>query len=62
MDSCAVANAFLIMFLVTSIYAILGVSFWKERSEEYFGTFTKSLFTLFQVPSRAFPTQIRGVL
>ncbi|KAJ1494251.1 hypothetical protein T484DRAFT_1766485 [Baffinella frigidus] len=37
------------MFLVTSIYAILGVSFFKDRNEEFFGTFTKSLFTLFQV-------------
>jgi len=37
------------MMMGGSIYSILAVSFYKERNEEYFGTFTRSLFTLFQV-------------
>jgi len=65
-----VSNAFLILFIVMSIYAILAVEFYYEigsdckqpggdtrfRSargycfgQEFFGTFTKSLFTFFQV-------------
>ena len=36
----------------TSIYAILAVNFFAGRSPEYFGSFSKALFTLFQV--RAF--------
>jgi hypothetical protein len=37
------------MLLVTSIYAILAVNFYACRSPEFFGSFTKALFTLFQV-------------
>jgi len=72
-----VANAFLILFIVMSIYAILAVEFYLDlgagckgpdaeenfpldlarwetargfcMGNEYFGTFTKSLFTFFQV-------------
>jgi len=44
-----VCNAFLIMLLVTSIYAILGVNFYSEASPHFFGTFSRALFTLFQV-------------
>jgi len=65
-----VVNAFLILTIVMSIYAILAVEFYFEIGEdcketggdsrfltargycagpEYFGTFTKSLFTFFQV-------------
>jgi len=38
--------------LVTSIYSILGVSFFKgsgDVGEELFGTFFRALFTMFQV-------------
>ena len=44
-----VGNALLIMLLVTSIYAILAVNFFAERSPEFFGNFSKALFSLFQV-------------
>ena len=44
-----VANAFLIMMLVTSIYAILSVNLYRELNAEQFGTFSRALFTLFQV-------------
>ena len=44
-----VANAFLIMALVTSIYAILAVNFYACRQPEYFGSFSRALFTLFQI-------------
>jgi len=65
-----VANAFLILAIVMSIYAILAVEFYFEigndcnspggdtrfrtarglcAGNEYFGTFTKSLYTFFQV-------------
>mmetsp|Transcript_17917 Transcript_17917/g.27702 ORF Transcript_17917/g.27702 Transcript_17917/m.27702 type:complete len:457 (-) Transcript_17917:814-2184(-) len=37
------------MLLVTSIYAILAVNFYADRSSEYFGNFTRALFTLFQI-------------
>ena len=42
-------NAFLIMLLVTSIYAILGVNFFAEAAPSMFGNFSRALFTLFQV-------------
>jgi len=65
-----VTNAFLILFIVMSIYAILAVEFYYEigndckepggdkrfetirgycAGEEYFGTFSKSLYSFFQV-------------
>ena len=44
-----VLNAFLIMLLVTSIYAILGVNFFSENFPESFGTFSRALFSMFQV-------------
>jgi len=65
-----VANAFLILAIVMSIYAILAVEFYLELGDdckqpdgdkrwettrgfclgqEYFGTFTKSIYTFFQV-------------
>jgi len=37
------------MLLVTSIYAILAVNFYSCRSPEFFGSFTRALFTLFQI-------------
>lgn len=65
-----VANAFLILFIVMSIYSILAVEFYMDigadcllpegdhrwrsargycAGDEYFGTFTRSLYTFFQV-------------
>jgi len=44
-----VCNAFLIMFLVTAIYAIMGNSLFGDLDDLYFGTFSRALFTMFQV-------------
>jgi voltage-gated sodium channel len=44
-----VCNAFLILFIIAAIYAILGTSFFGELSPEYFLNFKTSLFTMFQV-------------
>eukprot|EP00960_Hanusia_phi_P006656 190222-Hanusia_phi.AAC.8 len=44
-----VANSFIILALVTCIWAALGTHFFSARSEAYFGTFSRSLFTMFQV-------------
>jgi len=44
-----VSNAFLILLLFSMIYAILGVTFFAEDFPVYFGDFSKSLFTIFQV-------------
>ncbi|EKX51123.1 hypothetical protein GUITHDRAFT_134639 [Guillardia theta CCMP2712] len=44
-----VFNAYIIMLLVTSIYAIVGVTFFSQTSPEKFGTFSLALFTMFQV-------------
>mmetsp|Transcript_5132 Transcript_5132/g.13070 ORF Transcript_5132/g.13070 Transcript_5132/m.13070 type:complete len:464 (-) Transcript_5132:228-1619(-) len=48
------SNAFAIVILVTSIYSILGVQFFKEVGEgdmkgRYFGTFLRAMLTMFQV-------------
>jgi hypothetical protein len=44
-----VVNAFLILLVVTSIFATLGTHLFKSRSHIYFGDFATSLFTMFQV-------------
>jgi hypothetical protein len=44
-----VSNALLIMLLITSIYSILAVNFYAGRSQEFFGSFSKALFSLFQI-------------
>ena len=44
-------NAFLMLLIVASIYAILGTSFFRTRAPEYFADFFTSLFTMFQVLS-----------
>eukprot|EP00960_Hanusia_phi_P000654 16901-Hanusia_phi.AAC.3 len=41
-----VANSFLILALVTCIWAALGTHFFRFRSDEYFGNFARSLFTV----------------
>jgi voltage-gated sodium channel len=51
--SCAVlpvCNAFLILLIIAAVYAILGTNFFSETSPEFFGNFSTSLFTMFQVP------------
>ena len=52
--SCAVlpvCNAFLILFIVAAIFAILGTNFLGEKAPEHFQKFNDSLFTMFQVLS-----------
>jgi len=44
-----VCNAFLLLLIITSVYAVLGTNFFRIRSPQYFGHFSTSLFTLFQV-------------
>eukprot|EP00960_Hanusia_phi_P060509 764528-Hanusia_phi.AAC.2 len=44
-----VFNAYIIMLLVTSIYAIIGVTLFSDGSPDEFGTFSLALFTMFQV-------------
>jgi len=44
-----VSNAFLVTFLITAIYSILGVSFFDNLAPEYFGKFSVALFTMFQI-------------
>eukprot|EP00960_Hanusia_phi_P024373 717993-Hanusia_phi.AAC.5 len=44
-----VTNSFIILALVTCIWAALGTHFFSARSEAFFGTFSRSLFTMFQV-------------
>jgi voltage-gated sodium channel len=46
-----VCNAFLILLIVASLYAILATSFFNDRSPEYFANFSTSLFTMFQILS-----------
>lgn len=45
----AMANAYVLLTLLTAIYAILGVNFFKNVSEERFGSFFSSMFTLWQI-------------
>ena len=46
-----VCNAFFILLIVASVFAIVGTNVFAARSPEYFGNFHTSLFTLFQVLS-----------
>ena len=43
-----VANTFFVLIVVTSIYAILGVSLFSARQPEHFGHFSEAFFTMFQ--------------
>eukprot|EP00961_Rhodomonas_salina_P080510 1083277-Rhodomonas_salina.1 len=38
-------NAFAVLFLVTAIYAILGVSLYRDQSPVHFGSFSSAMFT-----------------
>ena len=42
-------NAFCILLVVTTIYAVLGTSLFRERSPEFFLDFSTALFTMIQV-------------
>jgi voltage-gated sodium channel len=44
-----VCNAFFILLIIASVYAIVGNYYFNTVSPEYFGTFHASLFTMFQV-------------
>ena len=45
----SVCNAAAILISVACVYAVIGTHLFKERSEEYFGNFSRALFTMFQV-------------
>lgn len=42
-------NAFALVCLVTAIYAIMSVTFYRKIDPEYFGDFFTAMFTMFQV-------------
>lgn len=44
-----VLNSFVILFLCTCIYALIGVSFFSERAPQIFGTFAQAIIVLFQL-------------
>jgi len=44
-----VCNAFFILLIISSVYAVLGTNFFKTRAPEFFDDFLTSLFTMFQV-------------
>jgi len=44
-----VFNAFLVTFLITAIYSIIGVSTFDRIAPEFFNTFSIALFTMFQI-------------
>jgi voltage-gated sodium channel len=44
-----VCNAFLMLLIIIAVYAVLGTNFFRKRSPEYFGQFSVSLYTLFQI-------------
>jgi hypothetical protein len=46
-----VANAFIVLLIFSSVFAVMAVSFFKEMetSQNHFKNFSISLFTMFQV-------------
>jgi len=42
-------NAFFLLFIITIIYAVMGVTLLKDTSPQYFKNFQTALFSLFQV-------------
>ena len=44
-----VCNAFVILTIVTAIYAIFGTHYFKDSAPQYFARFKTSMFTMFQV-------------
>eukprot|EP00960_Hanusia_phi_P022257 658794-Hanusia_phi.AAC.4 len=43
-----VANVFVILLLANMVYAILGVGLFSQSSPDFFGTFSRAFFTMFQ--------------
>ena len=54
-----VGNAFFIMAVVISLYAIVGVAFFSERSPDDFGNLSRGLVAMFRIA--AGETWIEGV-
>ena len=46
-----VVNAFLVLMMATSVYAIMGVQLFSEVDTDQFGNFSRAFFTMFQVVS-----------
>merc|ERR1712130_985142 len=46
-----VANAFVVLTILMGIWSIMGVEFFRKISPQEFGTFMKSMFTMWQVMS-----------
>lgn len=44
-----VLNSFVVLLIVTCIYAVLATELLRKRSHEFFGTFSSSLFSMFQI-------------
>jgi voltage-gated sodium channel len=44
-----VCNSFFLLFIFTSVYATIATHAFKDRSQQFFGTFSASFFSLFQV-------------
>jgi voltage-gated sodium channel len=44
----AMGNAMALTFMVLAMYSVMAVTFYRNNSAEYFGNFSKALFTLFQ--------------
>jgi voltage-gated sodium channel len=42
-------NAFVVVVIFVNIYAVLGVSFFKDSDPDFFGTFSKAIFTIIQI-------------
>ena len=47
----AVGNALCVLTIVISIYSIVAFQLFGDRDRMYFGSFSRSLFTMFQVLS-----------
>merc|ERR1712233_229526 len=45
------ANAFVVLTILMGIWSIMGVEFFRKQAPEEFGTFMKSMFTMWQVMS-----------
>ena len=44
-----VLNSFVILFLITCIYALIGVNFFGKREPHLFGTFASAIMVMFQI-------------
>ena len=55
-----VLNSFVILLLVTCIWAILGTQLFHEANDVEFGTFVDSLYSMFQVVPTRFHRIVRA--